>query len=299
MQDTTKRSMFGPDISRRTYLQGTAVGLAGLMGSAEAKLSRHDDGRSFWEKMEAGAPVYGISAAFAGMDPVTVTAHLGTDWIWIDTEHASYGVREVREMITVVPSDTATLVRVPGANPKEVERVLDAGADGVIIPKLRTVEQVKAFVASAYYPPEQVGDVRGDRGVAGSPASTFGLDFGAEFMERSNEDVFVIIQIETPELVSNLDRVAQCVGEGIDSFLIGPADLSSQLGSPLNTDTAAFQRAKQRVLTVSQRHNIAPGFWVGLDDAEPFVEEGWRVLSLGSDAALLASAVQERLDRAP
>jgi hypothetical protein len=53
------------------------------------------------------------------------------------------------------------------------------------------------------------------------------------------------------------------------------------------------------VLTVSKRHDIAPGYWVGLDDAEPFVEEGWRVLSLGSDAALLASAVQERLERAP
>lgn len=300
MQDNTKRNMFGPDISRRTYLHGTAaMGLAGLMGDAEAKSSQHNDDRGFWEKVEAEDPVYGISAAFAGIDPVTVTSHLGTDWIWIDNEHASYGVREVREMIAVVPDDTAALVRIPGAHPKEVERVLDAGADGVIIPKLRTVKQVKAFVASAYYPPKQVGEVRGDRGVAGSPASTFGLDFGTEFMERSNEDVFVIIQVETSELVSHLERVVQCVGEGIDSFLIGPADLSSQLGSPLNTDTAAFQRAKQRVLTVSQRHNIAPGFWVGLDDAEPFVEEGWRVLSLGSEAALLASAVQERLDRAP
>lgn len=249
--------------------------------------------------MEGGDPVYGISAAFAGMDPVTVTSHLGTDWIWIDTEHPSYDVREVREIIAVFPEDTAAIVRIPDTHPKQVERVLDAGADGVIIHKLRTIEQVKEFAASAYYPPEQVGQVRGDRGVAGTPATTFGLNFDTEFMKSSNKNVFVIIQVETPELVSNLERVAQCIGEGIDSFLIGPADLSSQLGSLLNTDTGEFQRAKQRVLTVSKRYNIAPGYWVGLDNVEPFVEEGWRVLSLGSDAAPLASALQERLNSAP
>lgn len=300
MPDIDKHSMFGPDVSRRSYLQGTAAaGIAGLMGNVGAELGERDDERSFREKLEAGDPVYGVSAAFAGMDPVTVTSFLPTDWIWIDTEHASYDVREVREMVTVIPEDTAALVRIPGAHPKEVERVLDAGADGVIVPKLRTVEQVEAFVASAYYPPETFDGVRGDRGVASSPASTFGLEFDEEFMERSNEETFVVIQVETRELVENLERAAQRAGAGIDSFLVGPADLSSQLGDRLNTETDRFQRAIRRVLDVSLRHDIAPGYWVGLDDAEPFVEDGWRVLSLGSDAALLASAVQQRLEDAP
>lgn len=169
--------------------------------------AQDQDDRGFREKVEAGDPVYGVSAAMAGMDPITVTSFLPADWIWVDTEHASYDLREVREMVSVVPEGTATLTRVPGAHPKEVERVLDAGSDGIIVPKLRTIEEVQAFVDSAYYPPE------GDRGVAGSSASTFGMEFGTEFMQRSNEEVFVVIQVEIREIVDNLDGVAGIEGD--------------------------------------------------------------------------------------
>lgn len=76
-------------------------------------------------------------------------------------------------------------------------------------------------------------------------------------------------------------------------------DLSSQLGSPFNTDTSEFQQAVDRVLRAANRHDIAPGYWIGLEDAAPYIEEGWQVLSLGSDAALLGQAVQERIDNTP
>ena len=275
-------------------MQGTAAATAGALGVGESmanpeRVNTFSD--EFLEKVESEEPVYGVSAALAGMDPVTVTSRLPTDWIWIDTEHASYDVREVREMMAVIPEDTAGLVRIPGAHPKEVERVLDAGGDGVIVPKLRTVEQVQAFVDSAYYPPE------GDRGVAGSPASNFGMDFSREYMQQANEKVFVIIQVETQELINNIDQVAQV--EGVDCLLIGPADLSSQLGDPLNTDTQQFQQAIQQTLSAAKQQNVAPGYWVGGNDAQPFVEDGWQVLSLGSDAGLLAAGVQDRLEQAP
>ncbi len=295
MVDNTEQTSIAPSATRRRYMKATgAVAVGALASSAVAADGRTDPSTfsdEFLEAVENGEPVYGVSASLAGMDPVTVTSHVDTDWIWIDTEHASYDVREVREMMSVIPEDTAGITRVPGADPKEVERVLDAGSDGVIVPKLRTVEEVEEFVASAYYPP------KGDRGVAGSPASTFGLEFDEEYMQTANESVFVVIQVETAELVDNIDRVAQI--EGIDSLLIGPADLSSQLGDPLDTDTAEFQRAVDRVRRAAERNDVAPGYWIGLDDAEPFVEEGWQVLSLGSDAALLAQAVQERIDDSP
>jgi len=284
----------GYELTRRRYMQGTAAATAGALGVGESmanpeRVNTFSD--EFLEKVESEEPVYGVSAALAGMDPVTVTSRLPTDWIWIDTEHASYDVREVREMMAVIPEDTAGLVRIPGAHPKEVERVLDAGGDGVIVPKLRTVEQVQAFVDSAYYPPE------GDRGVAGSPASNFGMDFSREYMQQANEKVFVIIQVETQELINNIDQVAQV--EGVDCLLIGPADLSSQLGDPLNTDTQQFQQAIQQTLSAAKQQNVAPGYWVGGNDAQPFVEDGWQVLSLGSDAGLLAAGVQDRLEQAP
>lgn len=295
MVDNTNGKRTASSVTRRRYMKGTGAMAVGSLASNTATAEGRGDldtfSDEFTESIENEEPVYGVSASLAGMDPVTVTSHVDTDWIWLDTEHASYDVREVREMMSVIPEDTAGITRVPGAHPKEVERVLDAGSDGVIIPKLRTVEEVEEFVASAYYPP------LGDRGVAGSPASTFGLEFDEEYMQMANENVFVIIQVETAELVNNIDQVAQI--EGIDSLLIGPADLSSQLGDPFNTDTPEFQQAVDRVLRAANRNNIAPGYWIGLEDATPYVEEGWQILSLGSDAALLGQAVQERIDNSP
>lgn len=283
----------GPEMNRRQYMEGTAAVTAGAFGYGGdfERVNQFSD--DFLDKVAAGEPVFGVSAALAGMDPITVTSRLDTDWIWVDTEHASYDVREVREMMAVIPEDTAGLVRVPGADPKEVERVLDAGADGVIVPKLRELEEVRAFVESAYYPGFEPD---GDRGVAGSPASDFGMEFGRDYMKRANEKAFVVIQVETRELVDRIEAVAKV--EGLDCLLIGPADLSSQLGDPLNTDTEEFRRAVGKVLRACKNNDVAPGYWVGGSDVDPFVEDGWQVLSLGSDAGLLAAGVQDRLDRA-
>lgn len=273
-------------------MQGTAatgVGLTGLgAGAARGRGPTTAGSEEFTEKVAAGETVYGMSTAFASMDSATVVGnHPATDWVWVDTEHGSYDLEVTRQIVSVIPDDTAALVRVPGAHPKEVERVLDAGADGVIVPFVRTVEEAEAFVESAYYPPD------GDRGVAGSLAATdFGLEF-EEYYETINDRVFVMLQVETEEAVDNVDEIAQI--EGLDCLLIGPADLSHQLGVPFDYENATFQRAIDEVLQAAQRHGVAPGYWVGVDeDEERFAEDGWQVLSLGSDAGLLTNGIDER-----
>ena len=232
--------------------------------------------------------MYGISVVMNGMDSVAVLSQLAIDWIWIDAEHEPLSMRDVREVMAVIPEDTAGLVRIPGTNPKEVEQVFDAGADGVIVPKLHTIEQVQSFVDSAYYPPE------GDRGVARSPVSDFDRNFSKSYMQQTNERAFVVIEIETT-LATQIEEVAQI--DGVDCLFIEPSDLSAELGNPLNPKTIEYHDVAMQILRACKRHNVAPGYLVVDNDIRPFVEDGWQVLSIGTDAELLTSGFQTRLNR--
>lgn len=277
-------------------MQGTAAtaGLAG-MGAASARSSGEAIGGSeaFVDRVEAGETVYGMATVFASMDSAEVVGnHPAVDWVWIDGEHGAFDLEVIRQMAAVIPEDTAALARIPGHHPREVDRVLDAGADGVIIPFLPrvdgpgVVEDCRMFVEAAYYPPE------GNRGASGLQAGAqFGLE-AEEYFETINDRVFVMLQVETPEMVENIDEIAQI--EGLDCLLVGPFDLSFQLSDPENFESAEFQDAVDAVLDASQRHGVAPGYWVGDEDEEAFVDEGWQVLSLGGDANLLAAGIDAR-----
>lgn len=176
----------------------------------------------------------------------------------------------------MISDDTAALVRVLGTDPKEVEHVLDAGADGVIVPFVHIVKEPEAFVESAYYLPD------GDRGIAGSLAATqFGLEFEENY-ETINDRVFVMLQVETEEAVDNVDEIAQI--DGLECPLIGPADLSHQLGDPFNYESSTFQQAIDDVLQAFWRRRAG---LLGRDrGGREAVRRGedWQVLSLGSDA---------------
>lgn len=289
MVDNDNRESMNPEINRRQYMQGTAgagiAGLFGAQGGALADRDRSDQNASFRDKLKSGKPLYGISDPMQGISSAAIVAnHPETDWVWVDAEHGAFWIKGIRQKLATFPDDTASLVRIPGGNPKEVEQVLDAGADGVIIPKKRDPEEVERFVESAYYPPE------GDRGVAGTVATTVGV--GQDFNTyRETFDPFVVIQVETPELVNQMGKVANI--DGIDSLLVGPADLSATMD--VSPDSTEFHQAVNRVLNVSRRNDIVPGYWIGSSDPTPFVRRGWRLLSLGSASGLLAGAISERI----
>ena len=296
MSDNDKQTGVGPEMGRRKYMQGTAAaGMAGVFGmqghdgneGTERKNVIEIGAEPFQEKIEAGEPVYGLSAAFAGMDSTTVLANApSSDYVWIDTEHGSYDIRAVREKMAVFPKETAGLVRVTGTSPKEVERSLDAGADGVIIPKRTTVEEVREYVEAAYYPPE------GNRGAAGSiAAGEFGLDFDTYF-ERANENVFVMVQVERKELLDDIDEVAQI--DGIDALFVSGSDLSISLGVPFNTTAPVFQRAAEKVRQAADRNGLVSATIPTEQDVDTLLEQGYRLFLLGSDAGYLASAIEQQ-----
>jgi 2-dehydro-3-deoxyglucarate aldolase/4-hydroxy-2-oxoheptanedioate aldolase len=169
-------------------------------------------------------------------------------------------------------------------------RVLDGGAAGIMLPRMDSALQVSQALTHLRFPPH------GDRGVATyNRACRFGLDPGA--LDRADEEILVIVQIESVAAVEAADEIAAL--DGVDVLFIGPRDLSHDLGVPGDTNAPAFVEALDTVLAAGKRHGKACGLLVndGANAAQR-VEEGWAFVAIGSDSTLLATASRAALVRA-
>lgn len=183
-----------------------------------------------------------------------------------------------------------TVVRVESDARIRIGRVLDAGAAGVMLPRLDTADQVRAAVAHLYYPP------RGDRGVATyNLACRFGLDPGA--LDRANDEILGIVQIESERAVTAAEEIASV--EGVDVLFVGPRDLSHDLGVPGQTTAPVFVEALEQVRLAARKHGKACGLLVPDGGAAAAkLAEGWTFVTIGSDSTLLATASPAQLARA-
>ncbi len=153
----------------------------------------------------------------------------GFDFVIIDAEHGPADVETVSNMVRAVESTDATpIVRIAMNHPQNALRHLDTGAQGLQVPMVNTVEDARLAVRATLYPPQ------GSRGLAGVRAATFGLaETVAEYAETANDQLLVIVQIETVEALSALDAILE-VG-GVDIVFFGATDLSSSMGIPGRT----------------------------------------------------------------
>ena len=240
------------------------------------------------------AAAEGTLGTFIGTaSPVTaeVCAAAGFDWLLLDLEHGAGGEEQVRATVPVAAAyGVPTVVRVESEARIRIGRVLDAGAAGVMLPRLDTADQVRAAVAHLYYPP------RGDRGVATyNRACRFGLDPGA--LDRANDEIVGIVQIESARAVTAAEEIAAI--EGVDVLFVGPRDLSHDLGVAGQTTAPVFVDALEQVRLASRQHGKACGLLVP-DGAAAAVKmaEGWTFVTIGSDSTLLATAATAQLARA-
>src|SRR5262245_20319529 len=147
----------------------------------------------FRERLRAGETCMGASITLA--DPL-VTEALGdsVDFFWIDLEHSPMSPEIVQgHLLAARSKNKPSLVRVTGSATPFIKPVLDAGADGIIVPQVRSAEEVRAVVADCRYPPV------GRRGYGPRVPSNYGRDGGSAYIERANKSIFVVAQIETAE----------------------------------------------------------------------------------------------------
>jgi len=241
--------------------------------------------------VRSGTPTLGTFIGAASPLTAEVCAAAGVDWILLDLEHGGGGEEQIRDVVPAAGSyGVPTVVRVESAARIRMGRVLDNGAAGIMLPRLDAVDDVAEAIRHLRYPPA------GDRGVATyNRTCRFGLDPGA--LDRANDEILGVVQIESAAAVGNADQIAKL--DGVDVLFVGPRDLSHDLGVPGDTAASAFVEAIDQVKAASARHGKACGLLVndGATAAQR-LEQGWSFVGIGSDMTLLAAAVTTEFGRA-
>lgn len=217
-------------------------------------------------------------------------AHQGWDTLTIDMQH---GVIDYPAMVTMLQaiSTTATVpvVRVPWLEPGIIMKTLDAGAYAVICPMVNTREDAQKLVAWTTYAP------RGARSFGPVRAVLYG---GADYAAKANHTIVRFAMIETAQALDNLDAILSV--EGLDAIYIGPSDLSLALGCrPVfdDPDPKAVQ-AIEHILERAMAHKVVAGIHNGVPEvALARAAKGFRFVTVGSDARLLAAGSQQILNR--
>ncbi len=202
----------------------------------------------------------------------------GFDWIAIDMEHAAVDLTMVEQIArATLPSGCNLFVRLDGVNPTLAKHVLDAGAQGVIVPNITSPAEVDVIAAAIRYPPA------GNRGTSLSLATNYGRNF-TDYLQRHNEEVFLAVMLEHHLAAERADDIL--ARPGIDAAFIGPYDLSASLGIAGQIDDLRVQAAEQKILKACQKHGVAPGYHVVPPERARVVERvaaGYRFIGCSLD----------------
>ena len=238
----------------------------------------------FRAKARSGAPLCGTFIATPHPVSAEVTARAGFDFVCIDCEHSQIGRGGIEDLVRACEvGGTAAMIRVPANTPEAVNAALDAGAVGVLVPRVSTAAQARAAVAATRYPPE------GERGAGPGRASRYGTDI-ANYIASANARIVLAVQVETATAVENIEEIARV--EGVDVVFIGPGDLAVSLG--------AFGPAGHEVLMVAMEKVVASckaaGRTVGIfrptvDDLAAWRDRGCSFNIVASDTMFLGAAL--------
>ena len=208
----------------------------------------------------------------------------GYEVIMIDREHTSLGLEVIAEHLRLARAlDLPAMVRAADHSYHEIARILDQGADGVFIPRVRSREEVENVMAAARYPP------LGKRGLGAMtcPAGRYvGWPTPQEQVDFGNRDVVVGIQIETAEALADVENIVSV--PGVDMAVIGNDDLSLGMGIVGQLEHPEYLAAVERVIDACRQHQVLPG--IAGNDPEfvrYWAEKGMRVFWSASDVMFL------------
>ena len=211
----------------------------------------------FREKLKKGQNVFGTSITF--IDPlVTDAVGSSAEFAWIDLEHCNMSPDALSGHILAARSrGIPSLVRVQASNTPFIKTILDSGADGIVVPQIVDAQEVKSVINDCRYPP------LGKRGYGPRVPSNFGRNGGDDYVEWSNENIFVSVQIENKEALDFIDEILSV--SGIDSIVIGPCDLSASLGVMGKLQHPIVEEAIMEIVEKARKKNIYVGAGMGTD----------------------------------
>lgn len=245
------------------------------------------------EKLKKGEVSMGTWLTIGHSTIAEILAMAGCEWIAIDMEHTSIGISDIEPIMQAIELGGASpMVRLSSNDPILAKRVMDIGAQGIIVPQVNSKEEAEMAVQSVKYAPE------GFRGVGLYRAQGHGTHFD-EYIKTANDNVLVIVQIENIRGVENIEEIVSV--PGVDGIFIGPYDLSCSLGIPGQLDHPKVEEARAKVLEVAKKHNMILGSHVvPPDKAEVDLrkEQGYTFIAYSTDALVLNNHFGEFLEEA-
>ena len=242
---------------------------------------------AFKAALLAGTPQIGLWCSIGDSGVAEMLAGCGFDWLMFDTEHSPTDENTVLPLLqAVAPYPVSPVVRPSSLNPPEIKKLLDAGAQTILVPYVQTAAEARLAAAAVAYAPD------GIRGVSGiSRATRFGRI--KVYARRARDEICLIVQIETQGAVDAIEEIAAV--PGVDALFVGPADLAASLGYPGESGRAEVRSAVAAAIRRIRAAGKPAGF-LAVDDSylEEAVAAGSLFTAVDIDIAILRRTAEAR-----
>ncbi len=242
-------------------------------------------------KLKSKELTIGSWISFGFTQTCEIMANAGFDWLVIDMEHTVIDHHQCLNLIQIIERNGVTpLVRVGANNPLLIKRAMDAGAHGVIVPMVNTLNDAQTAIDALYYPPS------GSRGVGLGRAQNYGIGF-EKYKKWADKETMFFPQIEHIEGVNNLEKILSL--ELVDGFIIGPYDLSGSLDVPGQWNHPTVIKALEKVNKVLNESDKPGGFHVVHSNHKELIQriaEGYTFNAYGDDMVFFAETIATEAD---
>jgi 2-dehydro-3-deoxyglucarate aldolase len=245
---------------------------------------------SFKNRLLSHQTVIGCWCSLANPITTEILGIAGFDWILLDGEHSPNDITTfIPQLMALKGGVSAPVVRPRSNDPVVIKQLLDAGFHNFLIPFVEDANDAKRAVLSTRYPPE---------GIRGVSVATRNNNYGTipDYFKVVNQNITVIVQIESKEGVSNIEEIAAL--DGIDAVFIGPSDLAAGLGHLGNPQHPEVQDAMKTIVNGAKKFNKAIGILAPIEsDARRYIEMGITLVAVGSDLGIFRSGTQALRDK--
>lgn len=243
------------------------------------------------QRLKEGGVVFGtMLRILKSPDAISLCASEDWDYVILDTEHNDYDHETLSNFSLIAKYEKlALLVRVPDKLYHQMARVLDLGVEGLVLPQVKKAEEAEHIIRSTKYGPI------GQRGVSKPTNVTLFRNYGnLDYYEWANRENLTVIQIESMEGVRNIDDIVSV--DGIDAIMIGPADLTMDMGIPGQFNHPKVSEAYHIIMESCNNHGVAPGIHLqNLEDVRKWINAGMRFVTYSYDANFFKEALHESL----
>lgn len=238
------------------------------------------------QRILAGEAVHGSWVNLGSLVSAEIMGRSGFDWLLIDLEHGAGNDTTMYQQLQVLANVYATpIVRTDELSRAKVQRILDAGAPGIMFPQIQNKAEAQLAVDMMYYPP------RGVRGMAKMVRATgFGKN-ADEYIANLDQHLLGVMQIENINAVNDIEGIASV--EGVDVLFVGPSDLSLALGVFGQFNHADYQQAIKAVGEAAKKYGKAAGVLLqNINEYEMYHKLGFRFLACGADGSFVARSAE-------